>query len=180
MNFAPLAANDLTLRTFEQSDAPWFVGAVLESAETVGRFMPWAVKGYALQDALSWIDHCSQALARGEAYEVGIFQAGTGKLLGGCGLNQFNRAHNYCNLGYWVRQSAQRRGVATTAVKLLSSFAFQQLKLTRVEIVMAENNVASEAVARSAGALFERISRNRLLLPTGPIPGKMYSLVPQC
>jgi len=57
-------------------------------------------------------------------------------LLGGCGLTNPNRRHQFANLYYWVRNSAARQGVAPAAVRLAARFAFAELRLQRVEIVV--------------------------------------------
>jgi ribosomal-protein-serine acetyltransferase len=178
MKFEPLTDGDVLLRSFDKTDAIAFTEAVLESLETVGKYMPWAVSDYSQESALSWFQLCEKSSDSEEAFEFGIFSKGTGRLLGGCGLNQFNKGHNFCNLGYWVRQSAQGQGIATGASRLLLALAFEKLKLTRVEIILVESNVASEAVAKKVGAEFERISRNRLVFPKGPVAAKVYAKFP--
>jgi len=98
--------------------------------------------------------------------------------IGAAGLNQFNRVHNFCNLGYWVRTSAQRQGAARAAIRALARFAFDELALTRVEIVVADGNHASLALARKAGAVHEGLAHNRLYLHNGPVAAHMLSLIP--
>ncbi len=83
-----------------------------------------------------------------------------------------------CNLGYWVRPSAQRRGVATRAVRLLLAEAFGDAGMRRVEIVVAVGNEASEAVARNAGGLLECIARNRVAIGDVSHPASVFSFVP--
>lgn len=168
----------ITLRPFTLEDADAFAMAARESAATVGRWMPWCHAGYSTRDAEDWIGLCMQALADRTAYEFGIFSADGGEFLGGAGLNQFNRLHNFCNLGYWVRESRQGQGVATAAVRRLSQFGFENLRQTRIEIVVAEGNAPSKAVARKAGALCEGLARNRLLLAGTPTDATVHSLVP--
>lgn len=135
-----LASGRFELRPFAESDLPSFVEAVLESTATVGKWMPWAHPNYSTADAASWFAHCEAEWERGSSYEFGIFDAGSNTLVGGCGLNQFNLVNGFCNLGYWVRQSWQRQGAALAAVQALSQFAFAELKLGRVEIVVAQHN----------------------------------------
>jgi RimJ/RimL family protein N-acetyltransferase len=99
-------------------------------------------------------------------------------LYGGISINQINVKHNFGVVGYWVRTSCQRRGIATQAVKLISEFGFKELKLTRLEIVIAEANQASQGVAERAGAVYEGIARNRLMIREHPINAAVFSLVP--
>ena len=107
-----LSATGLCLRPFGVRDAAAFAAAARESAESVGRWMPWCHAHYSEQEARDWFGVCQQHLADETAFEFGIFAEQGGELLGGAGLNTLNRQHNLCNLGYWVRQSRQRQRVA--------------------------------------------------------------------
>jgi RimJ/RimL family protein N-acetyltransferase len=173
-----LAFEGLVLRPLLSSDAPAFVDAVLESTETVGRWMPWCAHTYSEREALEWFAACAAAQSAGSAFDVGVFCQDTGDFLGGAGLNQIMQQHRFCNLGYWVRQSRQRQGIALRCVKALAAQAFEKLLLHRVEIVVAEGNHASEAVAVKAGALRESIARNRLYIHDQPVSAHVFSLVP--
>lgn len=165
------------LRPFRQDDAPHFATAVNESIGTVGVWMDWATPGYGEREALEWFAICDTARSAGTAHEFGLFTA-DGLLVGGAGLNQFNAQHRFCNLGYWVRQSSQRQGAATAAVASLARLAFGQLHLSRIEIVVADGNVASEAVARRAGAAHECLARNRLQLHGSAVAAHVFALIP--
>ncbi|MFO1338875.1 MAG: GNAT family protein [Burkholderiaceae bacterium] len=173
-----MAHQGLLLRPFDDADAAAFVAAVRESVATVGRWMPWCHEAYAEQDALDWFALCRDELASGSAHEFGLFDARDGQLLGGAGLNFINPLHRMCNLGYWVRQSRQRQGVAARAVQALSAHAFGALGLQRAEIVVASDNLPSHAVARASGALWECTARNRLFLHGAPVAASVFSLVP--
>ncbi len=140
--------------------------------------MSWAHAGYSEDQARVWFAMCDTARAQGADQEFGIFRVDTQAFVGGAGLNQFNHANGFCNLGYWVRESAQRQGAALEAVKALLPLAFVQLQLSRVEIVMAVGNAPSLAVARKAGATYECLARNRLRLHGQPIDAHVLSLLP--
>ncbi|WLI91358.1 GNAT family N-acetyltransferase [Massilia sp. R2A-15] len=174
-----LCAGAFVLRPFTPSDAPAFAAAVSESMATVGKWMPWAGAGFGEADALTWFDSCESARANGSAHEFGIFRRDGGALVGGAGLNQFNPNYRFCNLGYWVRESAQRQGAALASVAALCRYAFEELALTRVELVIADGNAASIAVARKAGATHECLARNRLRLNDAPIAAHVFSLLPE-
>ena len=173
-----IPAQDLSIRPFEDGDAEAFAQAANESLGSVGRWMSWCHAGYQAAEALAWFDACRRERAAGTAHEFGLFDADTGALLGGAGLNAIQPDNRLCNLGYWVRQSAQRRGVAVRAVQALSAHAFGALGLQRVEVVVAVGNHASEGVARRAGAQWECVARNRLQLHGAAVPASVFSLVP--
>jgi len=175
----PLISRDLCIRPFRKDDGPQFASAVLESQSTVGLWMDWCHQGYSVKDAESWFEVCDRSLEADSAYEVGIFAADGTHLLGGIGINQLNRRQNFGNIGYWVRQSCQRQGVATRGVQSIAEYGFGQLALTRLEIVAPEKNDPSRGVAKKVGAVFECIARNRVLVHGKPQPAAVYSLVPE-
>ena len=173
-----LQAGNFILRPFIASDAPAFAAAVRESTASVGKWMPWAHGEYPDEQALAWFDWCDASRADGTAHEFGIYLADGHTLIGGAGLNQLNAANGFCNLGYWVRESAQRQGAASAAVSALTRYAFQHLEQSRVEIVIAAGNEASVAVARKGGATHECLARNRLKLRGVCVDAHVFSLIP--
>ena len=174
----PLRHHGICLRSFDERDAESFAAAVRESVTTVGRWMPWCHDSYSVAEACDWFAACARGFADGSAYEFGLFSRDGDEFLGGAGLNQFNRQHNFANLGYWVRASRQREGVATRAVEALVRFGFSELSLGRIEIVVAEGNDASGRVARKAGATFEGVARNRLIVGGVPVAASVFSFIP--
>jgi RimJ/RimL family protein N-acetyltransferase len=81
------------------------------------------------------------------------------------------------NLGYWVRSSATKRGVASAATRLIARFGFRELGFQRLEIVAATGNGASQRAAEKAGATREGVLRKRLLINGQPHDAVLYSLV---
>lgn len=169
----------VVIRPFEVADAQQFVLAALESVETVGKWLPWCNQDYRLADAEHWFEICNQSLKDGSAFDVGIFTT-DGVLLGGIAINQINRQHRIGNIGYWVRQSYQKKGIATFAVRHIAQYGFNTLGLVRLEIVVARDNLASRKVAEKSGGLFEVLARNRLIIFGEPVTAAVYSLTPSC
>ena len=175
---APILSDGLCIRPLGDTDIEQFVAAVRESVETVGAWMPWCTASYAPSDAKAWFDQCAAALSVRSAYDMGIFSVDGASLYGGIAVNQINWRFNFGNIGYWVRQSCQRRGIALRAVRAIAHFGFNYLKLTRLEIVVAVGNAPSRGVAEKIGATFECVARNRLVLHARPTNAAVYSLIP--
>ena len=173
-----LRSANFLFRPFVPNDAPEFVAAVQESVASLAPWMPWAHENYSLAEAQSWIDWCQQGWEQRTSFEFAMFDAASGKFAGGCGLNQLNALHGYCNLGYWVRQSCQGRGAASDAVRALSEFGFAELALGRIEIAVGAGNAGSLGAALKAGAVEEGVARNRLRLGELFIDAHMLSLIP--
>jgi RimJ/RimL family protein N-acetyltransferase len=139
--------------------------------------MPWCHADYTEPEALTWFAITHQERAAGTSDEFGVFDAESGELVGAVGLNLINRAHRYCNLGYWMRESKQRQGIASRCVTVLKDYAFREVGMRRVEIVVAVGNEASNGVALKSGALFECVARNRLMLGDRSLAASVFSLV---
>ncbi|HEY3178611.1 MAG TPA: GNAT family N-acetyltransferase [Casimicrobiaceae bacterium] len=165
------------MRPYRDEDAPLLFSAAIESAETVGRWMPWCHAQYASEDSAVWVKKSQACWHTGEEYSFALFDH-AGQYVGGAGLNHFNRDHNIANLGYWVRQSRQRQGFAVAAARCLAKFGFETLGLTRIEIIAATDNRASRRVAEKCGAEFECLARNRLVIRDDPVTAAVYSLIP--
>lgn len=167
----------LRLRPWQDRDAPALLDAVRESIAEVGRWLPWCHAGYGADDAVAWVTHCQARWRSGDHFAFGIFDAVSGELLGGIGLGQRNRLHRSANLGYWVRQSRHRQGIAASAAALVARFGFARLELIRIEIIALPDNRASRGTAEKLGARLEAIARHRLWERGQPRDAAVYALV---
>jgi RimJ/RimL family protein N-acetyltransferase len=179
MDFQDLLEGDLRVGPFRKGDAAAFARAARESAASLSTWMPWCHPEYGEGEAHAWIALCAANLRDGLAWDMGIFSADRNTLIGGIGINQINRLHNYGNIGYWVRSSRQNRGIATRAARMIACFGFETLRLTRLEILAVEGNDASRRVALKAGAQFECMARNRLVLRGQARDAALHALLPQ-
>lgn len=164
-----------TVRLYQQGDAEHLHAAAVESVAEIYPWMGWCHPQYSLDEAREWVTAQEQLVKQGLAYEFAIFSEG--RFLGGCGINQISKANRFANLGYWVRASAMGQGVAPSAARLVTEYAFRETDLIRLEIVCAVGNVRSQRVAENVGAVREGVLRNRLFLPSGPSDAVMFSLV---
>lgn len=174
----PLLTETLCIRPFRMSDAPGFVQAVFESLPNLSTWMPWCHDDYAIDDAEAWFAACADNLQAEISYDFGIFSLDGQVLYGGISINPVNREHNFANVGYWVRLAQQRRGVATRAVRRIAEYGFNELGLTRLEILAEPDNRASCRVAEKSGAQFEGIARNRLMINDALRNAAVYALIP--
>ena len=154
---------NISIRPYRIQDAEAVCEAALESVLEVRPFMPWCSPDMTASGQRSWIEAQVAAFEARKAYEFIILSA-DGRCLGGCGLNQIDDVNHRANLGYWVRSSATRRGVATGAIRQLVQWAFATTDLVRLEVLVSTQNGASLRAAEKAGAVRECVLRRRLLL----------------
>ena len=169
-------AADIRIRPYAVADAEEVWQAAMESHAELLPWMSWFHAGYHIRETRSWLEMQVVAFRMGTAYEFAI-ESTDGRYLGGCGLNQIDPMNRRANLGYWVRTSATRQGVAHTAVARLAEWAYAHTDLVRLEIVAATANVASQRVAERAGARREGVLRSRLVVRGRVQDAVVYSLV---
>ena len=174
-----LVGERVLLRPYCPDDVQHLYEAACESVAELSPWLPWCHPGYRIEDSREWVERCAVRWDEGEAYNFAICDAQNGTYLGGCGLNDIDRANGNANLGYWVRSSRTGQGVATAATQLLTRFGFSKLALNRVEIIAATGNRASQRVAEKAGAAREGVLRNRLVIGEAVHDAVVFSLVPE-
>jgi RimJ/RimL family protein N-acetyltransferase len=147
----------VTLRPYRMSDIDHMYEAVRESIPELSAWMPWCHADYSVEESRSWVGERAEKWEQGTEYSFAVTDYSAGIYLGGCGLNDIHRGIGIANLGYWVRTSQTKKGVGTAATLLLAKFAFSELKLNRLELVVAVSNTASSRVAEKAGATKEGV-----------------------
>ena len=143
-----LSDGTIAIRTYQPRDVHPCFEAARESIAEVSRHLPWLHPEYSIEETRMWIEKTVPKLWEQQSeYHFVITEVATGSILGGCGLDQVNWTDQTANLGYWVRTSRTRQGVATTAAKLLVRFGFEQLRLKRIDVVTSIDNIPSARVA---------------------------------
>lgn len=176
LSSVPLVDKDILLRPFRFSDSLGLYYAVRESLKELEPWMSWATEGYSEMTAREYV---SIARSRWDEHTFYAFAITRGEeVLGACTLSSIHSIYRFCNLGYWVRTSCRGRGIAGRAAQLVARFAFENLGMIRVEIVIAVENQSSIRVAEKIGAHYEGILLNRMMIGKSIHDAHMYSLLP--
>ena len=86
-------------------------------------------------------------------------------LVGGIGLSNVRRGvSETASLGYWVGEPYARQGYMSAALPLVLDFAFERLRLHRVEAACLPTNIPSRALLTRAGFHQEGHARQYLCI----------------
>ncbi|MFO1089136.1 MAG: GNAT family protein [Hyphomicrobiales bacterium] len=97
------------------------------------------------------------------AYAFFAFDEDTDELLGGLTLSNVRRGvAQSASLGYWIGARHARKGYMTAAVRALLPYAFDILKLHRVEAACIPTNRPSMALLKRCGFSEEGLARRYL------------------
>jgi len=138
-----------TLRTWSVADAEALGAAIAASIEHLRPWMGWvAAEPQTVAARRAWILECERDRLAGGSLVLGVFFDGA--VAGGCGLHRRLEAGGL-EIGYWIHPAVLRRGLATTAGRLLADAAFALPEISFVEIHHDKANVASGGVPRKLG-----------------------------
>lgn len=166
------------LRQLEVDDAERFFATVERSRDYLMAWEQWPLCFDSVDSARTLLAATVEQWRLYQGLYCGIFDLHSGELAGGCTLSFIQHDCRCASLGYWVEQSAQGCNLATWAARELSAFAFDRLHLTRLEVVVREDNSASQRVAVKLGAQREGIARARTYHEGAPRDACVFSLLP--
>jgi ribosomal-protein-serine acetyltransferase len=142
----------LLLRRWRVEDAELLARAVDESADHLRPWMAWmAHHPMPLREREAMLRQWEREWSEGGDVALAIFAGDD--LVGSCGLLR-RRGPNVLEIGYWIHPRFTRRGLATTAARLLTDTAFSLPGIERVEIHHDKANTASAGVPERLGFRF--------------------------
>lgn len=85
----------------------------------------------------------------------------SGKIIGRCGLHNWNRDHWRAEIGYLMEdESFKQQGLMSEAVEAVIDYGFKQMNLNRIEALVADYNTASLKLLEKNGFVKEGVMRN--------------------
>jgi RimJ/RimL family protein N-acetyltransferase len=156
-----LSDGTIRIRAYEPGIELAVLEAAQESIREVGPSMGTWQEGATFERAARHVAASIQAWHAGTWYDFAISRVGSPAFLGRVGLDRITTSGT-ANVGYRVRTGHTGQGIATVAVWLIAQFAFEDLGLQRLELLIALDNPASRRVAEKVGATLEGV------LPAGP------------
>jgi [ribosomal protein S5]-alanine N-acetyltransferase len=112
------------------------------------------------QQALEWVRRQRGQLAERERFSFAIADAESDIAVGAIGLGLRDMSAGRATAGYAVSPAHRGRGIATSALKALTTFAWTIPALYRVELYIEPWNTSSIHVAEAAGYQREGLLRS--------------------
>ena len=114
---------------------------------------------YTTEDAEKWLNHVAD-----QDPLTSFAIAADGGVIGGIGFQHRQDVYRgTAELGYWVGEDHWGRGIATRAVRSVTTWAFENFPLERMQARVFESNPASCRVLEKAGYTYEGSLRRSVL-----------------
>jgi ribosomal-protein-alanine N-acetyltransferase len=119
--------------------------------------IPWP---YRLKDAINFIKNSQKSLKKRKGFIFGIELKEKKEVVGVISLENIDFEHRHAEVGYWLGKKYRGKGIMTEAGKLVLNFAFEKLKLHRVDAGVFSDNLISQKVLKKLGFKKEGVRRH--------------------
>lgn len=145
------------LRAVEDADVPELFALVEANRAYLRAWMPWLDGTRHEEDLRVWANGEREKAEAGRSVQFVVVEDGS--LAGVAGFHEIDWAHRQVDIGYWLAEDRQGRGLMTRAVRALVDLAFDELGLNRITIRVATENVRSRAIPERLGFRHEGVLR---------------------
>jgi [ribosomal protein S5]-alanine N-acetyltransferase len=170
INFAdPLPSvvgEGVILRTPQVADHPEWAALREQSRDFLAPWEPtWPADDLSRSAFRRRIRRYAEDLRSDQSYAFLIFRSSDGRLVGGLTLANVRRGVAQAgSLGYWMGLPYVRHGHMTAAVRAVIPFAFNTLRLHRLEAACIPTNTASIRLLENTGFVREGYAREYLCI----------------
>lgn len=154
--------SDTALRQLKLSDSKDIFKTIDSQREYLGKWLPFVAVTKELKDTENYVN--SVISAPKDKFEYVFTIRHLNEFIGIIGYKDTDKANKKTEIGYWLSEKFQKKGIVTKSVDKLCDFAFKEQGLNRVQIKCAVENKRSINIPKKLGFKFEGIERNGELL----------------
>ncbi|MFC4450139.1 GNAT family N-acetyltransferase [Halorussus aquaticus] len=147
-----LRGDSITLRTIEAEDVEFMRDAVNDPDVREG-----LTTAYPL-NAEQEREYFEERVSNQE--DVNLAICTDGEMAGIIGLHDLNQRSGHCEVGLWLDTDYHGRGYGTEASRLLTDYAFRELRMHRVQARVLATNEASARIWQKLGFREEGVHRD--------------------
>lgn len=170
-----IAVHDgVELRPLRLEDAEPIYYLVQANRARLTEWLPWVPGMQSAVDEAAFIRGAHQQLQAGAGLSCALVvdRAIAGTV--GCSIKPESRS---AEIGYWIAETSEGRGLVTRAVRALTSFLVTDLELHRIVIRAATANTRSRAIPERLGFTHEGTERHAEILNGEFFDLEVYSML---
>ncbi|WP_370458509.1 GNAT family N-acetyltransferase [uncultured Alistipes sp.] len=150
------------LRPLRPDDSGDIFRAIDSQRDYLGQWLPFVALTRSEEDSRAFI----AASLSDPANPVYTLRA-DGLFAGLIGFKSADPAAGSIEIGYWLREEFQHRGIVTAAVQELRRIAFEELGMCRIEIRCGTGNLPSNRIPQRLDMRLDRVEKQAELLSSG-------------
>jgi len=154
--------DSISLKQIEVSDANDLFETIDAQRNYLGPWLPFVNFTKSIKDSEEFIETIENTPENKKEYIFVIKY--NSEFAGIIGFKATDKLNKKTEIGYWLSEHFQKKGIITQSVKSLIDFAFNELELNRIQIKCAVANIPSRSIPIRLGFEFEGIERDGELL----------------
>ena len=165
---------NLVLRPIMPLDAEDIFNTIASERDYLGQWLPFVAQTSTINDTITYLNSIIKAEDDKNVYTIRYHDQFAGLL----GFNASDSFNSKTEMGYWIREQFQHKGIMTRCVQTLCNFAFSKMDINRIQVKCAVGNTPSSAIPKRLGFQLEGIERDGELLSDGKYADlEVYSLL---
>lgn len=170
-----IVADDIELRPLRESDGAALFDVVDRNRAHLRRWLPWVDGNQELTDTMSFIRLMHVQFAEKTGLTFGIFLHA--QPVGVLTLRSLDWSNHSGEIGYWLAEAHQGKGIMVRSCRAMISHAFAKLGLHRIVIRCAVGNTRSAAIPERLGFVREGLARGAEWLNGNFVDLTVYSML---
>jgi len=162
-----LVGDTIILEKLEQFHAEDLYELIDKNRDYISIYLPWMTESYCFEDTAKFITMKEENFEDQEGFAYVIIDKDTDAILGSIGASIKGRG--LAEVGYWLSEDCQGKGVMTQALDLIIEFAFEDTSIIRIDLYTLPDNEKSMMVAKRNGFAFEGVRYNHQIDMDGSI-----------
>lgn len=159
----------------QEADAAALFALIDANRAALGRWMPWLDQMRGLEDSLRYVRFSLDGNREGRF--LNLLLRVDGVAAGVLCFFAIEPSLRRCEIGYWLGQAWQGRGIMTRACAALIRYGFSHLDLYRIQIACATENLPSRAIPERLGFALEGVLRGREWIGERVLDHAVYGLL---
>jgi ribosomal-protein-serine acetyltransferase len=149
--------DDTELRLYREEDAEEFLALINDNRGHLGTFMHWVDAVNRIEDELAFLSARVKEYQTGRGMSFAVVQGG--HIVGAIGTVMMDRVNEVVELGYFVAEEHQGKGLMTLAVGAFIDHLFREEGMNRVCARIMPENEKSRALVERLGLTIEGVHR---------------------
>jgi len=167
---------NLRLEKLNHSHASGIFNLINSNREYLRKWLTFVDTTKSVKDTENYISYIDE-LSNNQNAETVISILYKEKLIGIIGLKKVDWANRITEIGYWLGEQYQGRGIITKSCCAVITYAFDQMGVNRIEIKCGVGNERSRHVPQRLEFKFEGIEREGELVNGQYIDLEVYSIL---
>jgi ribosomal-protein-serine acetyltransferase len=169
------AGTEITLKPVDADDVEMIFTAIDSNREHLREWLPFVDATLSQQDTGSFIQSVVKSNCEKKDFLYCIFYKE--KFAGLVGLKEVDHGNKKTEIGYWLIEEMQGKGIMLQSCRALMDYAFEELKLNRIQLKVALENKKSDQIPILLKLQYEGIERQGEWIENKFHDLKVYSIL---